>query len=195
MTLTDIRRSTRWFAAGLVLSLLVGLGAPASAGVVGKLNLGISLQDSKTADLAPGIVDLIQSIQWAITSGTGAGQADLLWYDSRTLSASATEDLDVAGVLANVFGTVTAVKIKAVIISAAAANTNNVNLTRPATNGVPLFLAVSDGLPVLPGGFFVWVGPGAGVTVTAGTGDLLTLTNSAGGTSVTYTVIIIGTTA
>jgi len=131
-----------------------------------------------------------------LASGTAAGQADLIWHDQRTLAASDTEDLDLAASLVDVFGTtLTFVKLKAIVITAASANTNNVNVTRPASNGVPVFLAAGDGMPVLPGGEFKWVAPGAGVTVTAGTGDLLTLTNSAAGTSVTYDVVLIGTSA
>jgi hypothetical protein len=132
-----------------------------------------------------------------LSNGTGANSADLQWHDQRTLSASATEDLDLAAVLTSVFGaTLTFVELRAIMIKAAAANTNNVNLTRPASNGVPLFLAAGDGIPVPPGGAFLWTCPADGkVTVTASTGDLLTLTNSAGSTSVTYDVFIVGTSA
>jgi hypothetical protein len=87
-------------------------------------------------------------------------------------------------------------RIKAILVKAASGNTNNVNVSRPASNGVPLFLAASDGIAVLPGGAFLWVAPNAaGVAVTAGTGDLLTFTNSAGTASVTYDVVIVGASA
>lgn len=132
-----------------------------------------------------------------LTSGTGADQGNMLWHDQRTLAASATEDLDLAGSLVNGLGdTQTFAKIKALIVYAATANTNNVQVTRPASNGVPLFLAAGDGIPVLPGGLFSWIAPNAAaIAVTAGTGDLLTFTNSAGSTSVTYDVIILGASA
>jgi len=140
-------------------------------------------------------LSLTQRIQ--LTNGTGANQADMLWHDERTLSASATEDLDLAASLTSSFGaTLTFARIKALIVVAASANTNNVQVTRPASNGVPLFLAAGDGIPVLPGGVFAWVAPNAaGVAVTADTGDLLTFTNSAGSTSVTYDVVIVGASA
>lgn len=128
------------------------------------------------------------------SNGTGADQVNQVFTDTRTLSASATENLDLAGSLADAFGnTIALTKLKAILITAASGNTNDVQVTRPASNGVPLFLAAGDGLPVKPDGFFLWVAPdAAGVTVTASTGDLLTITNSAGGSSVTYTVVIIG---
>ena len=130
------------------------------------------------------------------STGTGTDQADKMFSDTRTLGASATEDLDLAASLADgLGGTITFVKLKALIVKAASANTNNVVVSRPAANGVPLFAAVSDAIPVLPGGVFAWVSPGAGITVTPATGDLVTITNSAGTTSVNYDVIIIGTSA
>ncbi|TKS58776.1 MAG: hypothetical protein EWM72_02776 [Nitrospira sp.] len=132
---------------------------------------------------------------WA--SGVGADQADKQYRAQRTLAASATEDLDLSGVLTDALGDAfTLAKIKKVIIAAAAGNTNNVNVTRPAANGAPVFLAAGDGIGILPGGIFVWVAPGvAGIAITAGTADLLTVTNSGAGTSVTYDVIIEGTSA
>lgn len=139
-------------------------------------------------------MDLGRRIQLA--TGTGTGQADMIFTDTRTLSASGTEDLDLAGSLTGSFGnTLTFARIKGLIVSAAAGNTNNVNVIRPASNGVPLFLASSDGIPVKPGGVFAWFAKDAGVAVTASTGDLITFTNSSSGTSVTYDVVIIGASA
>ncbi|RWB65402.1 MAG: hypothetical protein EOQ49_32270, partial [Mesorhizobium sp.] len=75
----------------------------------------------------------------ALTNGTGANQADLLFADTRTLSASATEDLDLAGALADVFGTtITMVEVVAILILADAGNTNNVVIGDSASP-VPLF--------------------------------------------------------
>lgn len=131
-----------------------------------------------------------------LTSGTGSNQADLIFSDTRTVAASGTDALDLAGSLTGSFGsTLTFAKIKLVVVRAASGNTNNVRVNRPSSNGVPLFLAASDGIDVLPGGLFCWCAPGAGVTVTAGTGDLLNIDNSSSGTSVTYDVVLIGTSA
>lgn len=160
-----------------------------------KLSLAATL--TKALDLATGSTPLDVEASVPLGNGTGANQADLIFHDRRTLAASGTEDLDLAGVLTDAYGaTITFARIKAVVVMAASANTNNVNVSRATTNGVPLFLAASDGIPVLPGGFFAWCAPDAtAVAVTAGTGDLLTVTNSAAGTSVTYDVIVIGASA
>ena len=148
-------------------------------------------------DLSTPSDPLIYTKRYQWSSGTGASQADLRWHDQRTLTASATEDIDLAGVLSSAFGaTLTYARLKGLLIVAAAGNTNNVNVTRPASNGVPIFLAASDGIPVLPGATFAWFSPNAtGIAVTAGTGNLITITNSAGSTSVTYDIVVIGASA
>lgn len=148
-------------------------------------------------DLATGTVPLSHRKRFTWATGTAADQADLIFHDQRTLTASSNEDLDLAGSLSSAFGaTLTFVDLKAVMVSAAAGNTNQVRVSRPASNGVPLFLAASDGIPIYPGGTFLWVAPGTSVvTVTAGTGDLLNIANSGAGTSVTYDIVIIGTSA
>jgi hypothetical protein len=163
-----------------------------------KLSLHLVSTLTSALDLSTATDVLDYPVTYNLVTGTGttSGNADMQWSDTRTLTASATEDLDFAGSLTNALGsTQTFARIKAIIVTAAAANTNNVNIIRPAANGVPLFLAASDGTPVLPGGTFMWVAPAAGVVVTAGTGDLVTFTNSAGSTSVTYSIIVLGASA
>lgn len=148
-------------------------------------------------DLSTPVDALSKKTKIELANGTGANSADLCFHDTRTISASSNEDLDLAGSLAGPFGASQVfVEVRAVLIAAAAANTNNVRVTRPASNGVPLFLAASDGIDVPPGGVFLWSCPADGkVTVTASTGDLINVANSSSGTSVTYDVVIIGTSA
>lgn len=135
----------------------------------------------------------------AYATGTAAGQVDLVFTDTRTLAASATEDLDLAGALTGAFGTtLTFARIKALQFKADAGNTNNVQVTYKATNGVPWLMAAGDGIALRPGAAFTWssgLTDATGVVVTAGTGDLITVTNSAGTTGVTYTVVILGCSA
>lgn len=141
-------------------------------------------------------LDFIKRINLA--SGTGANQADRLWHDQRTLSASGTEDLDFAGVLSDAFGaTLALARIKLLAVYAAAGNTNNVVVTQDASAGVPnIFTGASEGVSVRPGGLFLWVAPDAtAAAVTATTADLLTITNSSSGTSVTYDIVVIGASA
>lgn len=131
----------------------------------------------------------------AIVNGTGAGKADLEYTDVRTLVASATENLDLAGVLIDAFGqTVAAANVKAIEISASPQNTNDVVIGAAATNPWATMLNATGTLTIKPGGRIVVVAP-PGYTVTPATGDLLKVANSAGGTSVTYTIKIIAASA
>jgi hypothetical protein len=163
-----------------------------------RTSIDVNLSALLAATLDLGSPQYAPTIDKRITlaSGVAAGQADLIFSDNRTVGASSTDALDMAGVLAGPLGgTLTFVKVKAVLVRAAAGNTNNVRVNRPASNGLPLFIAAGDAIDVQPGGVFLWVAPGAGVTVTAGTGDLLNCDNSGAGSSVNYDVVIVGTSA
>lgn len=164
-------------------------------GVSASISLGIRAKQTGAADL--GTPQILVDIQKAMefTPGTAAvGQSNVLFSDTRTLAASGTESLDVAGVLADALGaTIAAAEIVAIYVAAAAGNTNDVQVTRPAANGVPLFLAAGDGIALGPGDFSVRTYRN-GVPVTAATGDLITVTNGAAGTPVSYDIVILGRT-
>lgn len=157
-----------------------------------KASVGANL--TSTPDLASVAAKIAAALSVEFTDGAGAGQANVIWQDTRTVTASSNEDLDLSGSLTNAVGaSAVFARIKAILVKAASGNTNNVNVSRPASNGVPLFLAASDGIPVKPGGAFLWVAPDAsGIAVTASSGDLINLANSGGSTSVTYDIVIIG---
>jgi len=168
-------------------------------GMTSKITLSVKSVGTKALDLATADDPLDYTKIFDFITGTGAtvGNADVQWHDRRTLAASGTEDLDLSGAaLTDAFGQALAfVRLKGLLVVASAANTNNVVFSRPAANGVPLFAAASDAIPIQPGGAFLWLAPGAGITVTPGTGDLVTLTNSGAGTPVTYDFWALGATA
>lgn len=167
--------------------------------VAATVSQSVSGTHSKLFDLGTASLPFANSAGVSYSTGTGAGQVDMVFTDTRPLSASATEDLDLAGVLTDAYGaTMTFARIKAIHVSAAAGNTNNVQVTRPASNGVPWLMAAGDGIALRPGAAVTWssgVADATGVAVTATTGDLITITNSAGTTGVTYTVVILGCSA
>lgn len=165
------------------------------AGVSATVEVNITGKQTGTNDLGTPQLPLDISDVVVFTPGTAAtSQADILFQDTRTLAASTGEDLDVAGVLAGAFGaTIAAAEIVAIYIKAHATNTNDVQLTRPASNGVPAFLAGGDGLAIGPGDAFLLTNQ-KGITVTPGTGDLVHVANGGAGSSVDYDVVIIGRT-
>jgi hypothetical protein len=128
----------------------------------------------------------------SFTNGTGIGQADRMWHAQRTVGGSSIDSLDMVGGLLDGLGDAfTPARIKGILVSAAAANPNILELTRPAVNGVPLFKTAGDALFVVPGGLVLWVAPtAAGVVVTAGTGDLIDLVNPAAGSCICDVAIL-----
>lgn len=164
-------------------------------GVAASLSVSLKAKQTGAADLGTPsmLVDVSKSMEF--TPGTAAvGQANVLFSDTRSLAASTGEDLDVAGVLADALGaTIAAAEIVAVYVAAAPGNTNDVQVSRPAANGVPLFLAAGDGFALGPGDFSLRTYRN-GVAVVAATGDLVHIHNGGAGTPVSYDIAIIGRT-
>lgn len=132
-----------------------------------------------------------------LTSGTATGQADVAWSKTNTLAASASEDLDLAGSLPSALGgSAVFVKVKAIQVTADEGNANNVVVGgAAATQFVGGFGAAAHTFAVPPGGTFMVTAPAAGWTVGAGASDLLRIANSGAGSTVTYKILVIGTSA
>lgn len=159
------------------------------------IKLAVAALYSSALDFSTAEQNLQYNVSHAFADGVGANQAQRLFTDQRTLAASATENLDLSGVLTDAFGASLAfTEVKALVIKAAAGNTNDVLVGGAASNGfITPFGDATDVVRVRPGGTLVLVAPDAtGYAVTAGTGDLLKIANSAGSTSVTYDVVIVG---
>lgn len=158
--------------------------------------VGATLNGSVDLKSIQSTLNLVRSL--SLTSGTGAGQADRIFDDKRNIAASGTDDLDLAGSLVDALGqTLTFARIKVIAVAAYATNTNNVIVGAAAANAfVGPFGASTHTVQVRPGGLLLFACQDTtGWAVTAGTGDLLRLANSAGGTSVDYDICIIGASA
>ena len=159
------------------------------------LSLAVIASFAQSVDVGSATHDINFVPNYVFTDGTGANQAKILFADTRTLAASGTESLDLAAVLLDAFGNViTFDKIKAIVVTADAANTNNVLFGGAASaQAAPWFGDVTDVLVIRPGGMIALVAPDAtGYDVTATTADIIKVTNSAGTTGVTYTIVLIG---
>jgi hypothetical protein len=135
----------------------------------------------------------------SLTSGTGSGQANRLYDSQRTLAASTSEELDLAGdaTFLDAFEqAITFVKVKMIYVKAASANTNNVIVGGAASNAfLGAFGDATDTQVLQPGCVYFVVHPTTGWTVTAGSVDKLKVANSGAGTSVTYDIALVGTDA
>jgi len=164
-------------------------------GLSGQLRVSALLNYSSVRDLGTVPYPLNFSRYANLTSGSGANQASKVFDDTRTLAASTTEDLDLAGGLTDSFGaTLTFTKIKGIFVAAAAANTNNVLVGGAASNAFINWVSdATDKVVVRPGGALALFAPDStAYAVTAGTGDLLRIGNSGAGTSVSYDIVIVG---
>lgn len=162
------------------------------------ITAGINALLTGSTDLAPLSAPHSKAFGAAWTSGTGAGQADMVWGDIRTINASSNDDLDLNGSLVGAFGTTLAfARIKAILVTADAGNTNNVVVGNAASNQfVGPFGAAAHTVAIQPGGMYMAVAPGATAwPVTATTADLLRIANSGAGSTVTYSILLIGASA
>lgn len=132
-------------------------------------------------------------------NGVGANQVNRFFFDERTIAASGTEDLDVAagGGLKDPFeAAFELVKLKGIYVFASSLNVNNVEVSRPAANGVPWLAAAGDKIVLRPGAKLTLTWPDlTAIAVTAATADLITVNNSGGTTGVTYKIMLVGTSA
>lgn len=159
--------------ADILLSISAALTGAAVAGNVPNFNAAIE----KRMQLEPGTDAL--------------GKADLMYAATRTILASGNDPLDLAGVLTGPLGgaAIAAAEVVAIYIEAAEGNINDVVAGGGATPFVgPLGAA---GTYTLKPGAYVLFADERGWPVVAATGDLLRLVNSAAGTPVTYTIIVL----
>lgn len=165
-------------------------------------NLLIDLQAAHSPNTAFDLVGAngthkLQNL-FALASGVGAGQADRIFSDQRTIAPSGTDDLDLTGTLVDIFGaTISMARVKLIEVRAAAANVNNVVIGAAAANQFfGPYGANTHTENVRPGGLSLKIATDATAwVVTAGTGDLLRIANGGAGTSVVYDIVIIGASA
>lgn len=132
---------------------------------------------------------------FVFTDGNGANQISRVWTANRTIAASGNDDIDLNGVLVDGIGqTLSLLRVRALVIRAAAANTNNLVVGPAPANGfVTPWGAATHSNTVRPGGLLLLVAPDAtGFAVTAATADLLRITNGAAGSTVNYDIAILG---
>lgn len=156
----------------------------------------LNISQTKALDLAAGQAIVNKSISFPLLDGTGAGKADLLYQD--TNSSAVAVDVDLAGALADAFGTTLAfVRVKGLYVKAADANTANITVGGATSNGFVTWTgAATDKVVLRPGAAMVLlagVADATGYAVTAATGDLLRITPVSG--TQAYDIIVWGCSA
>lgn len=180
---------------------LTGLTMTAAVSVSGAIEKALDLtvpQDSLSVSKA-----------LAFAFGTGAGKANQIFHDRRTLAGGASETLDLSGVLVNPLGgTVTFAKVKAIILlnrSDEALGAHTATDAEVALGGaaadefVGPFQTAGDAIGVPAGGvFFIATRDAAGWAVVndyTGDADLIKVTNLDGVDQALYDIILIGESA
>jgi hypothetical protein len=166
------------------------------------LSLGANLtKDRDMGGVATDALALLERIE--LTTGTGAGKADKLFYDERTINASSSEDLDLVGSLTDTFGDLfSPVRIKALVVKAAprsgTANTNNVVIGGASATQWAALLGTTGTVTLRPGSILAVCAGSAdatGYVCAQGATDLLKVANSSSGTAVTYQIAVVGVSA
>jgi hypothetical protein len=173
-------------------------------GVTGKVKMLVELFDDDAANTgyentvlanAPTAFDVL----FQMACGTSDGQINLKWSKRNTVVASATTSLDLAAGLTDEFGhTLTFAVIKLLIIRNRNTASGDILRVGPhATNGWPGFwVDASDRNIIKPSttaqpGMLILYDP-VGIAVTAGTGDILAITEAGGANTITYDIFIAG---
>ena len=161
------------------------LSGSVRAQIAMKLNAG----DSSLSDDQ---VKADEAFSLNLANGTGAGQSDLMYQVRGSLASSGTDTYDLdAGTLEDRFGNaLTFVKVKAIVLS---------HTSTSAASSISMAgdFVTTLNLPqqaIVAGGSSLVTDP-TGYTVTASTGDVLTIVNADGSNTATYDLYIIGTSA
>lgn len=135
-----------------------------------------------------------------LTHGTGADQIDLAYATAaagKILAASTNDDHDLNGATLDPLGdALPLVKLKAFFLFNRKENTQKLVVGNAGGTVAPVlwFGANTQTEDVHQGGFVARAHPGAGWTITPGTGDILRVANGAGA-SVKYDMLILGCSA
>jgi len=159
------------------------------------LSAGITWTFTNALDLTTTSDGTTLDLGDTLANGTGVNQADVMWHDSRLLSAT-SEELDLAGSLTNAFGTtVTFAKIKTIIIKNTSTTTTQILAVggAAATQFSNWVAHVSDIVNIGPDGVLILHSPIDGYAVGAGATDKLKI--DAGAVNITYKIVLIGTSA
>jgi len=149
---------------------------------------------SAAPDAGTATCPISESVTHTLANGTAADQANAVYVDAFSISASSSTSIDLAGSLTDPLNNaVVFTAIKSILLEADSTNTNNIILGNGTNPFVGPFGAGTHTVAVEPGGVMLLATrSAAGWAVTAGTGDILKLANSGAGSAVTGRIVIVG---
>lgn len=154
---------------------------------------------TKATDLTTPVDPISYALTRVFANGTGDDAANQTWHDRATLSGAAVDDIDLAGGIVDAFGdTITFTVIKALFIANKSSELgtptdSKISIGGHATNAFVNWVSdATDKVILEEDGILLLVAPKDGYAVAAGTNDILTITNLAGGAQAQYDILIIG---
>lgn len=154
------------------------------------LSFDIDYEDS--ADLNSKRGSFVLSLNDALADGTGADEADVIWYDSRTVTG-ASETLDLCESLTDVFGdSVDFSSVKGIYIRNKATTSGyDLKVGKAGGSAFDDFVGGSDAaLTIGPGGHATLWSPVDGYTAAGGTQDELKI--DPGANTISYDIALLG---
>ena len=131
-----------------------------------------------------GIADIQAKIESNIENDLTTDVCDVLYSVTGTISGG-SNDIDLSGTLEDPLGNaITFAEVMMVFIR----NNGDNAMTVGGSNNIPLMANTSDLINLASDAYFCYIDQ-AGITVTAGTGDLITIT---GTNDDTYDIVVIG---
>lgn len=157
----------------------------------GELSVSLKTKSTGTNDFGGPAFAPVMSALLQFTVGTGANQFDLEFFDERSIATGADDDIDLAGVLTDEFGTVITYAEIMLIAIFNRPRTGSPNTTTLTIGGGtnPFVGFLSGTAPKVTklgpgGGLLLWNPDATGLgAVGAGASDILRITNSAGATA------------
>jgi hypothetical protein len=150
-----------------------------------------------TRDLGSANVTETLAQRVTITNGATANKATQVWADTRALTASGTEAIDLSGALTNgVGGTVAFTRVIGLGVVASSSNGSTITLGGAASNAWEVWAgAAGDTVKVRPGGALFLTAPDATGLVVATNADQLKVLNDSTAATASYSILLIGSEA
>lgn len=158
------------------------------------IDLKVKVSQANNGDLNTAVSNTLIEKLLSLLNGTGANESNQAWSDKSQLAALAVDSHDLAGSMNDAFGNaITFTSITAILITANDSNVDNIEVGGNANAFASFVGGATEIIKVPPGGMLLITAPDAtGFPVTAGTADVLDITNVDGAAVADYELLLVG---
>lgn len=161
--------------------------------IVGKVDVVISMTESKTNDKGVSVMPHLMEQHTVVDPGSGSNQVQVVYSDSNSVTAGVPVTYDLRGVLASIldatiqnFAVVTGIEI----VNKSTTTGQYLTVGAGSNPFISWLAATGDAIVIGPGGKFLLESPIDGYATTAGTADILQITAATG--TIAFDIIIWG---